>query len=595
MKFNKAIFLFSVVLMTFAQHSLSETEITIDNLVVTATKTSLPKDNVLVPITIIDAEDIALSGANNVSEILQIMAGVDIATNGGSGQLTSVFMQGANSNHTLVLVNGIKINDMATGIAAIQNINPNIIDRIEIIKAPRTSLYGSNAIGGVINIITNQIFQPGYQVGYKTGSDKTSMLDLSSQFTAEKLQGGLHFNQYRTDGFPAKQESDVNSGHKNDSLNAFLNFTEDDWFIHSSIWFSSGTTEYLDFFQSPVSQDFMNLSGSIDINKTMSELWTSNLNIGFTTDDLDQNDLVDFNDSRKLFFEWQNNFQVNKNHQIVMGAYWADESFEANNYGLIVDTIKQSKALYLEDMIAHGKHRFLAAARLSNKEEIDDKATWNLEYGYAINPVLRLFINSGKAIRNPSGFDLYGFGGNQELTAEESKNVGLGFVLTPANNTSIEFSAFNNKTEDLIAFDYSDFKLYNIERTRTQGIESRFQWLVNDWNISVNAKLQNPKNNTTGEVLLRRAKKTLSLGLRRSFGALDVNLNLLESGSRMDFGGVKLDGYTLANMTLQYHFNEAWLMRTVVQNITDETYVLADGYNTAKRKVFLEVVYQPEY
>ena len=595
MKFNKAIFLFSVVLMTFAQHSLSETEITIDNLVVTATKTSLPKDNVLVPIIIIDAEDIALSGANNVSEILQIMAGVDIATNGGSGQLTSVFMQGANSNHTLVLVNGIKINDMATGIAAIQNINPNIIDRIEIIKAPRTSLYGSNAIGGVINIITNQIFQPGYQVGYKTGSDKTSMLDLSSQFTAEKLQGGLHFNQYRTDGFPAKQESDVNSGHKNDSLNAFLNFTEDDWFIHSSIWFSSGTTEYLDFFQSPVSQDFENLSGSIDINKTMSEQWTSNLNIGFTTDDLDQNDLVDFNDSKKLFFEWQNNFQVNENHQIVMGAYWADESFEANNYGLMIDTKKQSKALYLEDMIAHGRHRFLAAARLSNKEEIDDKATWNLEYGYAINPVLRLFINSGKAIRNPSGFDLYGFGGNQELTAEESKNVGLGFVLTPANNTSIEFSAFNNKTEDLIAFDYSDFKLYNIERTRTQGIESRFQWLVNDWNISVNAKLQNPKNNTTGEVLLRRAKKTLSLGLRRSFGALDVNLNLLESGSRMDFGGVKLDGYTLANITLQYHFNEAWLMRAVIQNVTDEIYVLADGYNTAKRKVFLGIVYQPEY
>ena len=595
MRFNKAIYLFAVVLITFAQHSFSETEIIIDNLVVTATKTSLPEDNILVPIIIIDAEDIALSGANNISEILQIMAGFDIATNGGSGQLTSVFMQGANSNHTLVLVNGIKINDMATGIAAIQNINPNIIDRIEIIKAPRTSLYGSNAIGGVINIITNQTFQSGYQIGYKMGSDQTSMLDLSGQFTAEKLQGGLHFNQYRTDGFPAKQGSDINSGHNNDSLNAFLNFTEDDWFIHSNIWFSSGTTEYLDFFQSPVSQDFMNLSGSIDINKTMSELWTSNLNIGFTTDDLDQNDLVDFNDSRKLFFEWQNNFQVNKNHQIVMGTYWADESFEANNYGLIVDTNKQSKALYLEDIIALGRHRFLAAARLSNKEEIDDKATWNLEYGYTINPMLRLFINSGTAIRNPSGFDLYGFGGNQELTPEESKNVGLGFVLTPTNNINIEFSAFNNQIEDLIAFDYSDFKLYNIEQTRTRGIESRLQWLVNNWNISFNTKLQNPKNNSTGEVLLRRAKKTLSLGLRRSFGALDVNLNLFESGSRTDFGGVKLDGYTLANMTLQYHFNEAWLMRTVVQNITDETYVLADGYNTAKRKVFLEVVYQPEY
>ena len=156
MALKKTLFLLLILAAISPQPSFSQTASNMSNLVVAATKTHLPKQKILIPVTILDAEDIALSGANNLSEILRFIAGINVTANGGPGQIASIFMQGSNSNHTLILVNGIKINDSATGVAAIQNIHPDLIEKIEIIKAPRTSLYGSNAVGGVINVITKK-------------------------------------------------------------------------------------------------------------------------------------------------------------------------------------------------------------------------------------------------------------------------------------------------------------------------------------------------------------------------------------------------------------------------------------------------------
>ena len=502
-------------------------------------------------------------------------------------------MHGSNSNHTLILINGIKINDSATGTAAIQNIHPDLIEKIEIIKAPRTSLYGSNAVGGVINIITKKQTKTGYEIGYKTGSDNTDTINFMGGFHSSEIQGGIQFHQYKTDGFPARTESNVASGHENDSVNAFLNFDNDNWSLVTNVWQSSGTTEYLDFFLTPVSQDFNNTTGSLDINKIFSDRWVSNLNFGFSRDDIKQNETPDFNDSKKLFFEWQNTIHANNNHQIVAGIYLANEKFNASNYGLNIATEANSTALYIEDIINRGKHQLLTAARISNKEGIEDKITWNIEYGFIINPSMRLLLNAGRATRNPSSFDLYGYGGNPELTPEISKNIGIGIAMIPSDKLSVEFSAFSNEITDLITFNYNDFKLYNIEQARIKGIEGHIEYLANDWNVYLNATLQNPKNTTSKQMLLRRPKKTVSLGLRRSFGLLDFNMNLLFSDSRMDFGGVRLDDYVLCNITVQYHLNEHWLIRATINNVTDETYMLANNYNTAQRQGYLGFVYRP--
>ena len=593
MELKKILSLLVILAAVSAQQSFSQTSPTMSNLIVAATKTHLPKQKILIPVTILDAEDIALSGANNLSEILRFIAGIDVTSNGGPGQIASIFMHGSNSNHTLILINGIKINDSATGTAAIQNIHPDLIEKIEIIKAPRTSLYGSNAVGGVINIITKKQTKTGYEIGYKTGSDNTDTINFMGGFHSSEIQGGIQFHQYKTDGFPARTESNVASGHENDSVNAFLNFDNDNWSLVTNVWQSSGTTEYLDFFLTPVSQDFNNTTGSLDINKIFSNKWVSNLNFGFSRDDIKQNETPDFNDSKKLFFEWQNTIHANNNHQIVAGIYLANEKFDASNYGLDIATEANSTALYIEDIINRGKHQLLTAARISNKEGIKDKLTWNIEYGFIINPSMRLLLNAGRATRNPSSFDLYGYGGNPELTPEISKNIGIGIAMIPSDKLSVEFSAFSNEITDLITFNYNDFKLYNIEQARIKGIEGHIEYLANDWNVYLNATLQNPKNTTSKQMLLRRPKKTVSLGLRRSFGLLDFNMNLLFSDSRMDFGGVRLDDYVLCNITVQYHLNERWLIRATINNITDETYMLANNYNTAQRQGYLGFVYRP--
>ena len=594
MELKKILSLLVILAAVSAQQSFSQTSPTMSNLIVAATKTHLPKQKILIPVTILDAEDIALSGANNLSEILRFIAGIDVTSNGGPGQIASIFMHGSNSNHTLILINGIKINDSATGTAAIQNIHPDLIEKIEIIKAPRTSLYGSNAVGGVINIITKKQTKTGYEIGYKTGSDNTDAINLMGGFHSSEIQGGIQFHQYKTDGFPARTESNVASGHENDSVNAFLNFDHDNWSLVTNVWQSSGTTEYLDFFLTPVSQDFNNTTGSLDINKIFSDRWVSNLNFGFSRDDIKQNETPDFNDSKKLFFEWQNTIHANDNHQIVAGIYLANEKFGASNYGLDIATEANSTALYIEDIINRGKHQLLTAARISNKEGIEDKITWNIEYGFIINPSMRLLLNAGRATRNPSSFDLYGYGGNPELTPEISKNIGIGIAMIPSDKLSVEFSAFSNEITDLITFNYNNFKLYNIEQARIRGIEGHIEYLANNWNVYLNATLQNPKNTTSKQMLLRRPKKTVSLGLRRSFGLLDFNMNILFSDSRMDFGGVKLDDYLLGNITLQYHLSERWLIRATINNITDETYMLANNYNTAKRKGYLGFIYRPK-
>ena len=130
---------------------------TIDTIVVTATRSSIPINQVSTPITVIDREQIDLSLAKDLSQILRFEAGLEIGRNGGPGQATSIFMRGTESNHTLVLIDGVRINPGTIGGAALQNISPEIIERIEIVKGARSSLYGTDAIGGVINVITKKV------------------------------------------------------------------------------------------------------------------------------------------------------------------------------------------------------------------------------------------------------------------------------------------------------------------------------------------------------------------------------------------------------------------------------------------------------
>ncbi len=580
-------------LLLMLSHSISaQDSSSIDELIVTATKSELSADQVVAPVVVIDQLDIELSGVNGIAELLSSVAGINISTNGGPGQLTSIFVQGSNSNQVLILVDGIAINDSATGIASIQNIHPDMIEKIEIVKSPRASLYGSNAVGGVIHVFTKRN-QEGVNIGFKSGSDNTKVTNIFA--SREVLNGrmGLQLNHYDTAGFPSKEGSNINSAHDNRSVKGFFDQQWGSSTLKASVWNSQGTTDYLDFFFNPISQDFDNTAVSLNFDQKKNETWSSSLHLGINKDFLDQNDSNDFNHSKKFILEWKNNLKWNPNNQLLAGITFENEEFEASNYGLGIDSDMSNRAVFLENIFLSGKNQFLIALRLNNKENIEDKISWNLEYGYRLNSKTRLLFSAGKAHRNPSSFDLYGFGGNPLLRPEYSKKISVGLNYQPNSSTNFDLRYFDNRIKDLVAFNYSDFKLYNIEESKTSGFDVIFEKDINNWILSLNATLQDPKNLTTSTQLLRRPKNSMNMGLRRTFNKLTINLNLEKNSSRNDFGGVVLGAYTLANASIQYRLNTNWIFNGSITNLGNEKYTLANGYMTPDRKINIGFVYFP--
>ena len=580
-------------LLLMLSHSISaQDSSSIDELIVTATKSELSADQVVAPVVVIDQLDIELSGVNGIAELLSSVAGINISTNGGPGQLTSIFVQGSNSNQVLILVDGIAINDSATGIASIQNIHPDMIEKIEIVKSPRASLYGSNAVGGVIHVFTKRN-QEGVNIGFKSGSDNTKVTNIFA--SREVLNGrmGLQLNHYDTAGFPSKEGSNINSAHDNRSVKGFFDQQWGSSTLKASVWNSQGTTDYLDFFFNPISQDFDNTAVSLNFDQKKNETWSSSLHLGINKDFLDQNESNDFNHSKKFILEWKNNLKWNPNNQLLAGITFENEEFEASNYGLGIDSDMSNRAVFLENIFLSGKNQFLIALRLNNKENIEDKISWNLEYGYRLNSKTRLLFSAGKAHRNPSSFDLYGFGGNPLLRPEYSKKISVGLNYQPNSSTNFDLRYFDNRIKDLVAFNYSDFKLYNIEESKTSGFDVIFEKDINNWILSLNATLQDPKNLTTSTQLLRRPKNSMNMGLRRTFNKLTINLNLEKNSSRNDFGGVVLGAYTLANTSIQYRLNTNWIFNGSITNLGNEKYTLANGYMTPDRKINIGFVYFP--
>ena len=579
-------FFISVLLLSFINSANAQETTTIENIIVSASKDEQRLEDVISPAIIINESEIVESGFRSLSDLLHSLGGINVSQNGGVGQLTSIFMQGSNSNHVLVLVDGVAINDLATGISAIQNIPISLIEKIEIVKSPRATLYGSNAVGGVVSVFTKKKSErEDYSV--MLGSDETKEISLSKVVHNDSNHYGFSATFFDTDGFPTKVGSDLDDPHENRSVNAFIKRDFETLSIEAGFWNSQGETSYKDFFLSSISQDFHNSTMNFTLDHAVSEKWSYSLQAKYNKDFLDQNDSNDFNHSERTGVEWVNRFEVNESNKTLVGVILDDEKFTASNYGVGVNVDFENKAMFIEHLYSKSKHQALIAFRKSNSDFTNDKDAWNLEYGYKINPKLRIMILGGSAYRNPSAFDLYGFGGNTSLVPEKSKKFGLGFSANLSESTELDVRYFDNQIDDLIAFSYVDYRLYNIEEAETKGVDINMTTQFNEWDLKLNATIQDPQNLTSNSQLLRRPKNSYGMTMRRNIGAVTVNLNIRRDSTRYDFGGLKLEAYTLMNASLRWQINQQLMINASFNNALDEDYVLANGYNTPKRKVFL--------
>jgi len=563
-----------------------------DTIVVTATRNELSIADATVPVTVIDREQIEQSLATDLSELLRFEAGIDIGRNGGPGQATSIFLRGTESNHTLLLIDGVRVNPGTIGGAAFQHIAPEIIERVEIVKGARSALYGTDAIGGVINIITRQADKSSVAASLGYGSFNSRSGNVSGGLASESGTFGATINWQYTDGYKIRTDSDIARGYNNLTANIYgtrrFSFGE----LSVRHWQTGGTVEYLDFFLTPVDQDFSNQSTAVELVSDVGEISQSKLILSYMIDDIQQNQSADFVKSTRLTLDWQ--YTVNlESHSVAGGIYVADENASAISFGSGFDEDTATKAVFLQDSISVGRHRGFLAARYSDHDTFGSKVTWNAEYGFELNDRLTLNAGLGTAFRAPDASDRYGFGGTVNLAPESAEELQLGAKFQLADRHTLRLELYANDIDNLIDFDFTDFTLRNIGKAEIRGAELGYDYRGDGFSVRANLLKQRAENADTGARLLRRADESLTISYTQNVGRHRIGLTLLASGDREDFAAT-LPGYVLANLTGQVRIGDNLQLNARIENFLDTEYETASRFRMQERSVFIELKYMSD-
>ena len=570
-------------------------ETAIEQVFITATRTEQLVEDVLGSIEIITREELSRLPGGDLADALRLRAGIDIARLGGPGQQTSVFIRGSDSNHVLVLVDGVRINPGTIGIAAVQNLSPAMVERVEIIKGPRSTLYGSDAIGGVINVITRRGAEAGRTVEIGAGEWGTQLAGLSLGWSGDRTDAALMASWLESEGFPTRVGDQVDRGYRHLSFTGSVHRDLGDWQLSARGWRAAGTSEYSDFFVTPVDQDFVNSAFALEAAGPLGDRAGTRVTLGHATDLIRQNQSSDLLETHRWQLEWQTDLRLGGYGQLTAGLLLQDEDADSESFGLAFAEGTESRLAYLQHQLGFGRHRWLAAAGYTDHQTFGGEFTWNAEYGYSPRADLSLWAAAGTAYRAPDATDRFGFGGNTDLLPESARSVEVGLRYRANGRHRLSLVAFHKEVDDLIQYVITDFSTFegenrNFERARIAGVEASWDYDAEPWTARLTASMQDPRDLSNDQALLRRSRESLTVNLTRSVGAHQVSLDLLAAGKRQDFGfpaPVKLDAYLLVGLAGHFSLNEDWSLTARVENLFDESYELARGYNTMGRSLFV--------
>ena len=594
-----SIFAASALAVVVARPALAtDTDLTDEELVVTATRLPMPEDEVLASTIVIDRDAIERSGAGDPGDLLRFHAGLDLGRNGGPGQTTAIFIRGANSNQTLVMVDGVRINPGTIGLGALQNIAPSTIERIEVVKGPRSALWGTDAIGGVINVITRREASDVWTAEAGYGAYDTTQASLNGGMALGPAQLGLGVAWIDSQGFPTRSDDNVDRGFHDLSGTASLRGDVGPANVALTYWRAAGTTEYSDFFLAPVDQDFANSTLSLQVAVPLGEALRANFGASHFDDSIDQNQSTDYLRTRRDTVDAELAWRVAS--QIwSTGAMVTQEHASSRSYGDEFESDTNNVNLYVQDQVEIGPHRALAAVGYTDHETAGNAWTWNLEYGYTFAGATLLYALGGTGYRVPDATDRYGYGGNPDLDPERSFNLEAGIRHRISGAQAVSLSWFRNEIDDLIEWvpdpvDPYSGQLENVALARIEGVEAAWEYAAGPWQARVEAIHQDPRNLTTGERLLRRAEDSLTASLTRTLGTVDLGLDVLATGDREDFGYPNpgtLSSYVLLNLLTRWHATPALTVVARLENALNEQYELADTFNTPNRGLYVTVSY----
>lgn len=573
-----------------------------DAVVVTATRFPQPRSQTLQSVTVITAEDIAQSGQQTLPELLQALGGVEIASNGGFGQPASVFMRGANAGHTLVLVDGMRFASATTGTAALENIPLAQIERIEVVPGQLSSLYGSDAIGGVIQIFT------------RSGSDTAagSIAAGAGTYDSRSLSGGLrrafgatqlsvNAGYFETQGFDATKAA-IPFGQHNPDRDAYRNANVSATLAHRvterhelgvTAFQSRGTTH----FDSGAATDDVNrqtLSAySIYSRNRISDAWQSLLRLGESSDDSELTGAFPgFFATRQPQLTWQNDIAVGPGTAIAGVEYLAQHVASDTAYTTMYRNVRSVFGGYTGQ---YRRHSWQLNARRDDNSQFGSHATGLLGYAYALTRALRVRVGAGTAFKAPTFNDLYfpGFS-NPNLQPERSRSREAGLSYQ-AGSQRLSATYFDNRISDLIVLDAA-FTPQNLARAHIKGTELAYQRFAGAWQWRAQATFQEPIDEATGKLLPRRARQHGSLAVQRALGPWRLGAEMLASSARFDTAGedpaARMHGYALLNLSASYAFNRALSLRARWDNVFDRDYELAQNFSTPGSNIFVALQYR---
>ncbi len=632
MNFRKQLFICTIVAITGipqniqAQDTKKDTELEIyiiDEIVVSATRTATTHKELASSVTVIGSDKIENSRHNLLSDLLRAIPALDIVQVGGTGGQTSVFMRGANSNHTLVLIDGIEALDPISPAKFFDfaTLSPENIERIEVLKGPQGTLYGSDAIAGVISIFTKRgSGRPGLSLSSEAGSFGTFRNSISSQGGNGLFNYSLSFSRLNTDGISAASTSDGNNekdGFKRNSLSTRLGFIP---FENSSVDFF---VRYLD---AKSSIDNFGGIGGDDPNNTLNreELFVrgqvkflllesiSEQTIGLSytrfnrdnTNNFDEDHLESMGWSNSkgtlLKFDWQSNLYTHENNTVTFGVESENEigssdRLDVSTSGSFPSTFLEKNAqttgLFVQDQFNTGDHFFSSAGiRYDKHDKFGSKVTFRIAPSLFITENLKIKSVYGTGFKSPSLFQLYSNFGDENLSAEDSKGMDIGLELYGlSNRLSAGATYFRNDFENLIDFDSGTFTYQNISEAKTEGLETFLNYIhFSGLELSISYTYTNTEDGNTGAPLIRRAKNKFNVS--SSFRLSDksqLNATLIGIGKRDDFdfstfpaNRVVLDRYLLVNLSASHMLSGNLQLFGSIDNLFDENYTVATGFDT---------------
>lgn len=589
-------------------------------IVVTATRTAQTVDETLAAVTVITRDDIERSQVQSVAELLTGLAGMDANISGGFGKTTGFFVRGTNSDHILVLVDGVRIGSATMGTVAWEHLPVSQIERIEIVRGPRSSLYGADAIGGVVQIFTRHGQGDPHadvRAGYGTYNSREYSANVSGASSSAHFSAAA--NRFETDGINAKKESVAHEpdadGYRNNSFSSRVGYRFDGGAaIDARLLHAQGRNEYDGSWDNE--SRFIQNSVGIETRFAPLDIWSVKLQLARSRDESDHylNGVYAYTyNTGRVSQSWQNDLVFARRQLLTLGVDRQRDAIESSSE--YSQTLRQNTGYFAQHQAGFGPHDLIAAIRRDDNETYGVHHTGNLGWGYAVaGERLRLTASHGTAFKAPNFNALYWpysndtyFGttyvthGNTDLQPEESRSTELGARYHVSEQTRLQVNVFQNRVRNLIDWvtSQTDATTYttvpqNVNNALIRGAELQLEATPGTWNTRLGLTWLDPRDADTGNLLRRRARRSFRLDADRTFGAWHMGGEWVIQSYRFEDteNTQRLGGYALVGLRAQYDFAHHWFVRARANNVFDKEYETAADYNSPGRHFFMSIGYQ---